>query len=57
VTSGRAATAGDRDLLEAFRDLAAGRGVRRGRHSLAHDGLDRSRLFIQADLDRPSTLG
>jgi hypothetical protein len=48
VTSGRSEPAGDRELLGAFRDLAAGRGVRRGRHSMVHDGFDRSRLFVEA---------
>lgn len=37
-----------RDLLLAFRDLAAGRGVKRGRHSLVVDGTDRTDLFFQA---------
>lgn len=36
------------DLVAAFRDLAAGRGVRRGRHSLEVDGRDCSALFRMA---------
>jgi len=36
------------ELRAAFRDLAAGRGVRRGRHALCHDGRDHSRLFLEA---------
>jgi hypothetical protein len=37
-----------RDLLQAFRDLAAGRGVKRGRHDLHVDGEDLSGLFLEA---------
>jgi len=36
------------ELFSAFRDLAAGRGVRRGRHSLRLEGRDRSALFEEA---------
>jgi hypothetical protein len=36
------------ELLSAFRDLAAGRGVKRGRHELRVDGEDRSALFLEA---------
>jgi hypothetical protein len=36
------------ELRAAFRDLAAGRGVRRGRHALCHDGRDHTRLFLEA---------
>jgi hypothetical protein len=36
------------DLLQAFRDLAAGRGVKRGRHDLHVDGEDLSGLFLEA---------
>ena len=36
------------ELLAAFRDLAAGRGVRRGRHDLRLEGRDRSALFEKA---------
>jgi hypothetical protein len=35
-------------LLAAFRDLAAGRGVKRGRHDLRVDGEDRSGPFAEA---------
>jgi hypothetical protein len=35
-------------LLQAFRDLAAGRGVKRGRHDLHVDGEDLSGLFLEA---------
>jgi hypothetical protein len=36
------------ELFSAFRDLAAGRGVRRGRHDLRVEGRDRSALFEEA---------
>jgi hypothetical protein len=36
------------DLLQASRDLAAGRGVKRGRHDLHVDGEDLSGLFLEA---------
>jgi hypothetical protein len=36
------------DLLAAFRDLAAGRGVKRGRHALHVDAEDHSALFLEA---------
>ena len=36
------------ELFAAFRDLAAGRGVRRGRHDLRLEGRDRSALFEKA---------
>jgi len=38
----------EEELLLAFRDLAAGRGVRRGRHDLSVDGRDRSSVFVRA---------
>lgn len=38
----------EQDILLAFRDLAAGRGVRRGRHDLIIDGRDLSALFRRA---------
>jgi len=36
------------ELFAAFRDLAAGRGVRRGRHDLWVEGQDRTAVFEQA---------
>jgi hypothetical protein len=39
---------GTDELFAAFRDLAAGRGVRRGRHRLRIEGQDRSALFEKA---------
>lgn len=36
------------DLLSAFRDLAAGRGVKRGHHGLRIDGEHHSGLFLEA---------
>jgi len=36
------------DVLSAFRDLAAGRGVKRGRHALRVSTRDRSELFLEA---------
>jgi hypothetical protein len=38
----------DEEILQAFRDLASGRGVRRGRHELRVEGRDLSALFRQA---------
>lgn len=39
---------GPGDRLAGFRDLAAGRGVKRGRHELTVDGKDHSGLFLEA---------
>lgn len=38
----------ERERLAALRDLVAGRGVRRGRHSLQWGGRDVTDLFLQA---------
>jgi hypothetical protein len=35
-------------LLSAFRDLAGGRDVKRGRHDLRVDGVDQTSLFLDA---------
>ncbi len=39
---------GPADRLAAFRDLAAGRGVKRGRHALQVDDEDHGGLFLEA---------
>jgi hypothetical protein len=43
------------ELASAFRDLASGRGVKRGRHSLVVDGHDRTDLFLRALADEGYT--
>jgi hypothetical protein len=48
-TSGSGVSSGvDVSLLSALRDLAAGRGVKRGRHELRDGDQDRSDLFLEA---------
>ena len=48
VGSCRSRSLQEGDLLSAFRDLAAGRGVKRGHHGLRIDGEHHSGLFLEA---------